>query len=235
MKKIILLCIAAAAAVACNDKIKPSGNLLTVERDVAEFNAIVVAGGISATVTMGEEPSLKITADDNVLPYIETFVKDGALNVRVKRHTSFRGNPTLRVAIGAVELSKCSASGGSSFKFVNQLTAPGLSIDLSGGSRYTGSVEAGEVNVVLSGGSFMETAGTATLLNLECSGGSVFGSFSFAADEVTANLSGGSRATLTVNEKLTAKASGGSTFLYRGNPPIVNRDESGGSTIEPAD
>lgn len=235
MKKIILLCLAAVALASCGDKINPSGNVISVEREVGGFSKIMVAHGINATVTMGDETSLKITADDNVIPYIETFVMDGALNVRVRRHTSFRGNPTLRVSIVAVELSGCSASGGSSIKFVNQLTGPAIGVDLSGGSRYDGSIEAGEVNAHLSGGSVMETSGTASKLNLECSGGSIFGDFDFATDEVNANLSGGSRTTLTVNEKLTVNASGGSTFRYRGDPAETNRNTSGGSTIERAD
>lgn len=253
MKKIIVMLFSAVALCSCNDRVKPSGNLINMERPTGEFTALDVRSGIKASVIMSEEPHLKITADDNIMPYIETYKKGGTLIVKVRKNTSIKGDATMNVEIQAVHLTGISASGGSRITFPEGINRAELNVSLSGGSRWNGVIEAGSMEVSLSGGSkwdghikagvmeaelsggsVMKAEGSAAEFTLECSGGSDFNwdGYGFSADAVNADLSGGSRAKATVGKSLEVDASGGSRFYYKGDPSDTEINYSGGSTVK---
>lgn len=230
----VLLFIAVSLLVSCNtNRIRPSGNILSVERSVGHFDGVEVSSGLNATVTIGDGEGVTVTADDNILPYIETFTDGGTLRVKVRRHTYFRGNPRISVAVAAAEIDHVSASGGSRVDLKNGLTTNNLSIDLSGGPHFKGSATVdGRLEAEVSGGGEIDINGSCGDLDLKCSGGSEFSGFGFSADNVNANLSGGSKAEMTVVSALNVHASGGSKLRYKGDPNNVQSDASGGSKVE---
>ncbi len=235
MKKILILFCSVAAFASCNDRIKPSGNVISMDRPTGEFSALEIHSGIKATVTMADEPGLTITADDNIIPYIETYTSGETLIVKVRRNTSIKGNATLKAEVRAVTLTGVSGSGGSSLTFPEGIDRDDLKIVLSGGSQWKGDITAGNLEAVLSGGSGMRTSGSAAGFDLDCSGGSEFnwgGDYGFSADDVEADLSGGSNAKMTVGTSFDVNASGGSRFYYKGDPKEKNANASGGSVIE---
>lgn len=235
MKKLMILCLSTIVLASCNSHITPSGNVITVERNVEGFSKVAVSHGLRATITMDVDESLKVTADDNLLQYIDTYVRGNTLIVERQKHISFRGSYTVNVAIGAVELTSVSGSGGSYITVANEVESADFDIDLSGGSRFDGDITStGKVSVELSGGSVGNLTGSANSLTTKVSGGGRLGSYDFEAGDVVATLSGGSEARLTVNNTLKVTGSGGSRFYYKGNPEITS-DLSGSSKIEKVD
>jgi hypothetical protein len=57
--------------------VKGSGNVISESRQVTEFNKIRLEGQGKVVLTQGNQSSLKVTTDDNILPFIETGVKNG--------------------------------------------------------------------------------------------------------------------------------------------------------------
>lgn len=217
----------------CNfERIKPSGIVIKETRDVTEFSKLSVSHGIDAEVRAGNSSgiSLQVEADDNVLPYVETYIRQGTLVIGVKNGVRIRGNGTIRAYVESNDITSVSGSGGSRIDIDGTIYTREFDIALSGGSRLTGDIDAEEVDADLSGGSKATVSGVCGYLDMDVSGGSKFGDYSFAADEAEIDASGGSNVTLTVNNKLKVSASGGSKVRYKGNPQ-VSRDLSGGSEV----
>jgi hypothetical protein len=59
--------------------IRGSGDMVTVERAVNDFNRISVMGSGDITISQGEKQSLVVTLDDNLLEYLQTKVESGTL------------------------------------------------------------------------------------------------------------------------------------------------------------
>ncbi len=235
MKKLIILFFSAALFASCNDSIRPSGNVISMERETGEFTALEVHSGITAVVTMSNKPGLTVIADDNLAAEIETYKSGETLIVKVRNNLSIKGSDaTLKVAVHAVSLTRVSASGGSSVKFSQGIYTNELSVELNGGSQLRGEIRSGQLDVELSGGSNICTTGSAACMTLECSGGSDFnwGDCRFEADALKAEISGGSKAAMTVGTSLDVRASGGSKFYYKGNPDPCKTDGNGSSTIK---
>lgn len=235
MTKRFILCIAAVALLAsCNtDWIRPSGNVIFTERMVGNFDALVVANGLNVTVTMGNGSAVTVTADDNIQPYIETFTDGGTLYVKIRRHTSFRGNPAIRVGVSATQLGRISASDGSRVRLANRLDAEALSIGVSDGCHFGGELSVtGAMDMRISDGSRVEITGTCSDFLLNISDGSSFTGFGLSAESVRANVSDGSSVEVAVENFLEVNVSDGSVFRYRGNPSTFSQTVSDGSKVE---
>ena len=233
MKKIILF-FSVVALVSCNDRVKPSGNEISMERPVGEFSALEVHSAIRATVTTGDTPHLVVTADDNILPYIETYTRGGTLIVKIRKNTSIKGEATLKVDIQTTGLNDVAGHGASSLLFPDGLIADDLKVELHGASRWEGGITTKTLNASLSGASVITADGGASVgLVLSCAGASCFNrdGYGFSADVVNANLAGASEAKVTVGSTLNVNASGASRLSYKGDPQVT-KNTSGGSVVE---
>ena len=74
---------------------------------VDAFHALEAGNAVSVnvTVTPGAKPSLKISGDDNLLPFFESFVRDGKLIIRLKENSSISTKlPVLaEVVVGEID------------------------------------------------------------------------------------------------------------------------------------
>ena len=71
---------------ACNSKntIRGSGNITKESRQVSGFREVSVRGSGHLSITQGEIESLEIECDDNLLPYIQTIVRNEILKIGPK-------------------------------------------------------------------------------------------------------------------------------------------------------
>ena len=129
------------------------------------------------------------------------------------------------------DLHEIRLSGGSQASISGFSSSHGLSVGLSGGSRVTGDITAGDADFDLSGGSQVNLQGMCEDLDINGSGGSQFGLEAFSVDNADVNLSGGGRATINVSGTLDVNLSGGSHVTYIGEPTLGDIDLSGDSTV----
>ena len=61
--------------------IEGSGDVVTETRAVSGFDRVILGGIGELTLIQGEEESLEIEAEDNILPQITTEVRDGTLTI----------------------------------------------------------------------------------------------------------------------------------------------------------
>lgn len=255
MKKIIfygILPLLMFSLAACNS-VYPEGEYITEEREVDVYNSVSVEGGLRLILTDRADSKVTITTYENIQPYIETYVKGKQLTIRPRRNTMFSGNPRIRVYVSGTDLTSLDASGGSDIESTVALYPSSLSVSLSGGSSFnheaglnagavsysvsgggtvTGEVNTAQLTVSMSGGSMINLKGSTKYYDLkECSGGSDVAGFDMIAGTLSCSLSGGSKVKMTVVDKITVSASGGSQVRYKGLPDVISSDLSGGSSV----
>ncbi|HPM24589.1 MAG TPA: head GIN domain-containing protein [Phycisphaerae bacterium] len=83
---ILALCLAASGCSASLlFTVFGDGVAKTENRTVADFTQLELLGSGRVEVTMGELGPLEITADENILPYVETKVENGRLYISPER------------------------------------------------------------------------------------------------------------------------------------------------------
>ncbi len=207
-----------------------SGNLTTRNFALSDFTEVLARSGFQLELVQSSTFSVEVTADDNVMDYIDVDTSGNTLEIKPQWNRSFR-SVTLRAKITTPDLYEITLSGGSQASISGFSSSHHLSVRLSGGSRVTGDITAGDAYFGLSGGSQVSLQGTADDLDVNGSGGSQLELEAFSANNADINLSGGGRATINVNGALDVNLSGGSHVTYIGEPTSIDTNLSGDSTI----
>ena len=223
MLKRIAVCVLVAMAAACGEDhgmyyataptqatVVGSGRMVSESRPVQGFQNVVVTGGVHALVTFTPDDTLEITAEDNILPLIESTVTNGQLTVGWRSGSGSVSSHGIVCRIGARALRGVTATGGCRID-VDRVDAPDFAIDLSGASSFAGS-------------------GSVERLQLDLSGASRVDAPDLAARFVNARLTGASVARLRVVDALVVNVSGASLLEFYGDPS-VQADTSGASFV----
>lgn len=191
------------------DSVKGSGKSATESRNVPAFTGVSVTGAGQLLLRVGEAQSVKITADDNLLPLFVTEVKNGVLEIRNDRGVSTRS------------------------KIVFEVTAPKItSVDNSGALSVNGSgFSGGALKVSHSGTGRVELAGSVDSLQLDLSGVGSANTDKLVAGVVKADVSGVGSAEIRAEKSLRANVSGVGSVKWRGAATDVKTDVSGIGSI----
>jgi len=190
-----------------------------------------VSSGIHATVDRGAH-AVTVRAEDNLMPFIETFLQEGALVVRVRPSVAIAPTRRIDVTITTETLAALSLSGGASGLASFGGAHDDFIATLSGGSELTLSkLDARVLTVDASGGSRALVSGTAESLTLTASGGSHLDTIGTPVSNARVDASGGSELRVRVSGQVTGALSGGSALYVFGGGSAAAVSASGGSTV----
>ena len=185
-----------------------SGPTRSEARTVDAFTRVDVGNGIGVTVHVGGAQSVEVSAQENILPLIETTVEAGVL--RIHSTESFTTSAEITVATSVSALDGISVSGGSQAQ-IDGLHSDSLDIALSGGARLSAEGRVAEVTLDASGGA------RADLVTL-------------TVKVMSVTLSEGAMVSLSVKDQLTGSASGGAVATVAGGAAL-DVQTSGGASV----
>lgn len=207
-----------------------NGKIKDEAREVGEFHAIHVGGGIQGTVTLGDKASVRIEADENLLPLLRTRVEGGELIVDAKESV----NPIrpVKLTVVATKLDGAGVSGGARLK-APASAGPRFAVKASGGGKLevTG-IASDACDIEASGGSNVTLSGKAKKLALEASGGSHLVATELAAESAKLSASGAAHVELDVSGEVTGSASGASHVSFKAKPQKKVISTSGAARVE---
>ena len=215
MKKITIMFFAGCVAlvVGCHwVGIRGNGNIKTDQRTISAFTNLD-AGGAFLIEWQNGAPALSITADENLLSYIDSDVSGDTLHL----HTRDQIWPThgIKVVISSPTRSGAKISGAVRLT-ATQLAGPEFAFQSTGASRVTldGSVD--ELLADMTGASELKANGLQTK---------------------TAEISttGAADAELAVSEILKVAITGAGKVSYSGNPKTVEKHITGAGSIRHKD
>jgi hypothetical protein len=187
-----------------------SGVRKTEKRIVSDFKKIEIGGAYEVEVVAGQQQqNLELEGDDNILPLINTEVKNGTLYINSNR--PFNVKNAIHIKIAAADVQGMDISGACNVSAKNIKT-----------DRF-------EINA--SGASDVKVQGETTSLKIESNGASDIDAEKMTARSVNVSVSGAGTTRVNATEELTADASGASKIIYSGEPKVVNKKDSGASSI----
>lgn len=207
-----------------------SGNLETEEYAFANFTRVEIGSAFEFEIKQSSSFSINVTADDNVLDYVQVSQIGQTLKIRLKTVPGFR-LVTLRASVTMPQLHSLTASGASHGTVSDFSSTEDLDIRVSGASRVTGDITASNVDFDISGASTIQLEGSANDILASVSGASHLNLDDFTVDNADVNFSGASSGTVNLNGRLDADLSGASKLWYIGEPIMGDIDTSGASTL----
>lgn len=225
---VFALTLFAQPAAAQRNQIKGEGELVSQNRNVSGFKGISVSGGFAVEITQGNQESLRLEAQENLLSNIRTEVKNGVLHIYNEDNVST--NKGMKAYITVRELNKVDISGGVKVTGKSTFRANAFDLDMSGGSKVTLALNAKKLRADMSGASKVELSGQADEVVMNMSGASTVNASDLQARSVRVGASGASKVKVAAKENLHVSASGASKVEYNGNPSVT-KDVSGASKI----
>jgi len=202
--------------------VRGTGDITTETREVSNFSAVNLGGIGTVVIEFGDKESLTIEAEDNLLPYLESEVDGGTLNLGMRQgvnvvptqaifyHLTVRSLEEIGVSgLGNIDLPRVEdtqlairVSGGGNID-IEELQAKNLDVRISG---------LGDINI--DGGSVAEQ-------DIDISGGGNYNARELASEVTNVSISGLGNANVWANDTLDANISGGGSVRYAGRPQVT--------------
>lgn len=211
------------------DPVKGNGKVITQDRTVTSYKAIKVDAGIDVELTQGSELSLKIEADENIIPIIRTEVIDGVLNIYPEK--SMRNAKLIKVHLTFTNIDAITANGGCDITSNGKLNFSKLETLLNGGCDIILDLSVDNLICNHNGGCDAIFTGEAAKAEYTVTGGSDVIATKLTTGDCAIIATGGSDVDVNVSGLLSISASGASDVSYMGSPSSVSKSASGGSDI----
>jgi len=125
----------------------------TETRQVSGFTGINASSVFNITIAKGNTESLVIEADNNVMPYVRSEVKDGVLNLYLSNDKQQVNIKTLKATIVMKDLNKVTLSGVCNLTAKDLFTPEKFKADCSGVSNMDVNLNTGQLSIEASGAS----------------------------------------------------------------------------------
>ncbi len=234
-----------------------SGKVVSENRQVENFSAVTLAGIGNVYITQSADTSLRIEAEDNLIPYFETTVKNGTLTIGIKNeYMGVNLHPTqpVKFYVTTPEVDALTLAGSGNFITTDiessnfrlsllgsgnisndTLKADSVDINLTGsGNISLGKVTTSDITSTISGSGDISLAGETSTQSLK-----IFGSGDYLADELKStsarvSVTGSGNCQVWAADSLDVTISGSGDVAYHGKPS-VNTSISGSGHVNSND
>lgn len=204
-----------------------NGQVVEESRKITdEFTAVYASEGLDVFVTQGDDFSINVEADENIIDLIGTDIRDGRLKVHAIENI---GRATKNVYVTLPEITALETSSGADLIAQNTISANKIELEASSGSDLEVEVDANEVVADTSSGADIKVSGRTDVLYADASSGSDIKARGLMAKRCTADASSGADISVNVSESLVADASSGADISYTGDASVQKKKSVSGS------
>ena len=204
-----------------------SGNIITQKRKVEAFSKVHLKGSGKVFLTPGEEQSLEVKTDDNIMALIETNVSGNKLIIS---HGHHHLRPTaFEVYITVKNLKGVGISGSGDILGESRFLTDTLYAEISGSGDIDMEVETGLLETKISGSGSIQMSGKAEDHTVSISGSGEINAFDMDAKHVSVKISGSGDCRVSASESLDVRISGSGDVYYRGRPQVNTKISGSGS------
>lgn len=225
--------------------IEGNGEIISQNRTLEPFHSIVVEGSMDVRLSQGNEQTLKLQGEENILPIITTTIENGVLTISSNKNycttkgvTVFATMPEIRsVAIegsGDVTAEGTLVAGKDSSPSTGAATPQTtgkLSFSIDGSGTISVPVQSDELMVSIGGSGDVFLKGSSRAFK-----GMINGSGNIVANELQTQqcgieINGSGDASVNAANELRVEINGSGDVVYAGNPPILRTTINGSGDV----
>ena len=232
MKKIYFLFVLVLLSLnSCNIFCeKGSGNPITEERTVIEFDEIDLDGSANVFLEQGAKPKLSVVVDSNLQQFVITKVS--GMRLEVYEDKCLKEFSRYEVHITTPSLTKVYVDGAVKLNSENMIKTDNLYIKVKGSGDVNLGVDAEDLETVAKGSGNIRLSGRASDFDITLDGAGSVDAFSLLAKNADVEVDGAGVCKINVSEKFEGDVGGSGKIYYKGNPKKVQTDVSGSGSIK---
>jgi hypothetical protein len=240
MRNLLILSALALISFASCDyvdskRIRGDGNFKTEDRQLSNFSSVSSHGSYDVYLTQGTAYSVRIEAESNLLPYIETNVEGDVLEIRTKKGYWLSSKSDMKVYVTAPAFSKVKTFGSGNILSQGMLNnTSAILMESSGSGDIRVELNAPEVSAELRGSGSIDIKGETRNFTGEIKGSGEIQAASLKAENVTVDIMGSGSAEVFASVKLNVDVKGSGDVKYRGGAQ-VSSDIAGSGSVKKLD
>lgn len=210
-------------------KIKGNGEIVTKTRTVSDFDEIGVAGSFDVKLIKGKEGTITIKADENLMEYIVTEVKNGSLKIKPKKGYQLRSSKTILITVTFSDLKAVSLAGSGDISSSDAIETSDLKLSLAGSGDIDVNVAAKNLTSKIAGSGNINLNGSADQFTCSIAGSGNINGYNLKAATATVKIAGSGNVKVNATDEINASIAGSGNVYYTGNPKQNVKSAGSGS------
>ncbi len=212
-------------------KVKGNGNVITKTRTIDSFDKVSIGGSFDVNLIDGREGKITIEGEENLLPYIETEVRNGKLKVQFKENTNIRTTRKLTVTIPFEDIEAVSLGGSGNVTVKKRIEADDAAFSIGGSGNIIANVDANTVKASIGGSGNIKLKGKTDNFKCSLAGSGSIKAYDLNANSLKASIAGSGSVQTSVSSKIKANVVGSGSVYYKGNPKLIDTNSIGSGDV----
>lgn len=220
---VLLQCVAFSSWA--NDE-KMSGGTIYDKRDVQDFHKIHFAGNGNIYIQQGDHEIVQVVADESLLPYITTEVKEGTLQIGEKTKgwlLSLKSFEPYHVYITVKNVDEITFAGKGRLTSDKEIKGEKLVLNISGSAKVDSILRIDTLDSNISGTADFHLKGSAPNQIIHVAGTVNYDALKLVGKNVQLDISGYGDFKVNVQDKLDIAITGKGNVTYMGKPKVTQK------------
>ncbi len=211
----------------CVDGVGPKK---TENRELEAFSKLEVNISADVMVHFGDENTIKISAQENLLSEIETYVQGKTFII----DSRYCLNPTetIRIDITTKNLSSITLNGSGGVHTSSVMEADDVNLQLNGSGQISADIFSNTLDAAINGSGDIIVNGTTQDLDMEINGSGDFKALGLKSFEADISIAGSGDADIKVLNELKVNITGSGSVTYVGSPEIKTKVTGSGKVTK---
>lgn len=216
----ILLLSVVAGHAQWNKKIKGNQDVISEIRQTADYDEVRLVSFFDVILINGKEGNITLEGESNLLPHINTEVRNGKLTIDVKKNASLQTsrNKNITITVPIEDISRVSLIGSGDIESNFTIKAKNIALDLVGSGDIDLSLDSETVTTDIVGSGDIDLSGNCISLKSKITGSGDLNTEKLRSENVTINVIGSGDASVYCSERLKATVFGSGEVQYSGDP-----------------
>ncbi|MBN8788199.1 MAG: DUF2807 domain-containing protein [Terrimonas sp.] len=237
MKRILVLPFLLLLAHSCinRETVHGNGNETTESRNPGSFKRIQLMGSMDVEIKKGDERSVEINAEENLLPYIETKVEGDKLIVKFSDDVNIDADKDIIVKVTTPALTEASVMGSGDISGDGKFESDDkIEINVLGSGNVKMELDAPAVEAKVTGSGDIDIAGNTKDATYNTMGSGNIKASDLKAENTEAKTMGSGNIRAFASVKLKATIMGSGDISYKGGGAVTSNVHGSGAvkTIE---
>jgi hypothetical protein len=212
------------------ERVRGNGNLQTENRSQAGFKGVESYGSFDLFVSAGATTAIKIEAEENILPYIETYMDGDILKIDTKDGYWLSPKRPVKIFVTAPDYRRIKTFGSGNIIGETKITGTQkLDLGVTGSADIKMEVDAPEIDADISGSGNIQLNGKTRVFHSTVSGSGDVRAYDLMAEETKVRIAGSGNADVYASVSLDVNVAGSGDVRYKGNGRVSSNIAGSGN------
>jgi hypothetical protein len=215
------------------EKIKGNGHVISKNITTSSYDKVLVNGFFDVDLQSGEEGTITIKGEENIIEFIEFTVENNALKIATEKGKYIvpSNGKKIQITVPFESISEVSLCGSGDINAKNKISTDNFLCELSGSGNINLTVDAKNIKASVSGSGDLTLTGESTNVQYKVTGSGDLNAAKLKSNNAEADVTGSGDCKVYCTDNLEARVTGSGDITYMGDPAKKDTKVTGSGEI----